>query len=51
MAERLLEASNRGLWQGAADQQIQLLKGLISSSEAQIERGGLSTCSSPEPSV
>ena len=50
MAERLLEASNRGLWQGAADQQIQLLKGLISSSEAQIERGGLSTCSSPEPS-
>lgn len=51
MAERLLEASNRGLWQGAADQQIQLLKGLVSSSEAQIERGGLSTCSSPEPSV
>lgn len=51
MAERLLEASNRGLWQGAADQQIQLLKGLISSSEAQIERGGLTTCSSPEPSV
>jgi cobaltochelatase CobN len=51
MAERLLEASNRGLWQGAADQQIQLLKGLISSSEAQIERGGLSICSSPEPSV
>ena len=51
MAERLLEASNRGLWQGAADQQIQLLKGLISSSESQIERGGLTTCSSPEPSV
>ena len=51
MAERLLEASNRGLWEGAADQQIQLLKGLISSSEAQIERGGLSTCSDPEPSA
>jgi cobaltochelatase CobN len=51
MAERLLEASNRGLWQGAAEQQIQLLKGLISSSEAQIERGGLSTCSSREPSA
>ena len=51
MAERLLEASNRGLWEGAADKQIQLLKSLISTSEGQIERGGLSTCSSPEPSV
>ena len=51
MGERLLEASNRGLWEGANHQQIALLKGLISSSEAQIERGGLSTCSGPEPSA
>jgi cobaltochelatase CobN len=51
MGERLLEASNRGLWEGANHQQIALLKGLISSSEAQIERGGLTTCSGPEPSA
>ena len=51
MAERLLEASNRGLWEGADPEQIALLKDLVASSEAQIERGGLTTCSGPEPSA
>jgi len=43
MAERLLEASNRGLWTGASQDQLNLLKDLVSSSEARIERGDL-TC-------
>ena len=43
MAERLLEASNRGLWTGANENQLALLKELINSSEARIERGAL-TC-------
>ena len=51
MAERLLEASNRGLWEGAEPGQLDLLKSLVSSSEAQIERGGLTTCSDPAPSA
>ena len=51
MAERLLEASNRGLWEGADSEQLALLKDLVASSEAQIERGGLTTCSGPEPSA
>ena len=51
MAERLLEASNRGLWEGANPEQLGLLKDLVASSEAQIERGGLTTCSDPAPSA
>ena len=43
MSERLLEASNRGLWTGANENQLALLKELINSSEARIERGAL-TC-------
>ena len=43
MAERLLEASNRGLWQGARNDQIERLKQHISASESLIERGDL-TC-------
>ena len=43
MAERLLEASNRGLWEGADENQIDRLKQLVATSEAQIERGEL-TC-------
>ena len=43
MAERLLEASNRGLWESANENQIERLKQLVATSEAQIERGEL-TC-------
>ena len=43
MAERLLEASNRDLWQGATDDQIERLKQHVSASESLIERGEL-TC-------
>jgi cobaltochelatase CobN len=39
MAERLLEASNRGLWAAATDVQLLHLQTLVNSSEAQIERG------------
>jgi cobaltochelatase CobN len=39
MAERLLEASNRGLWASATDEQLLHLQTLVNSSEAQIERG------------
>jgi cobaltochelatase CobN len=38
MAERLLEAHNRGLWQGAAGEQLQRLRGLVLESEALVER-------------
>ena len=43
MAERLLEASNRGLWSKASNDQLDRLKELVSTSEAKIERGGF-TC-------
>ena len=43
MAERLLEAFNRNLWTGATPDQLALLKDLVSSSEAKIERGDV-TC-------
>ena len=39
MAERLLEASNRGLWSSAKEEQLLHLQELVNSSEAQIERG------------
>ena len=39
MAERLLEASNRGLWTSATKDQLLHLQQLVISSEAQIERG------------
>ena len=42
MAERLLEAANRGLWSGAEHHQLELLKDLVIGSEAAIERGALS---------
>ena len=40
MAERLLEASNRGLWTSASGKQLLHLQQLVNNSEAQIERGG-----------
>ena len=43
MSERLLEAFNRGLWEGASDDQLSRLKQLVVTSEARIERGDL-TC-------
>ena len=43
MAERLLEASNRGLWQQPRNQQLNQLRELVMESEARIERGDL-TC-------
>ena len=39
MAERMLEASNRGLWRSATKDQLKHLQALVNSSEAQIERG------------
>ncbi len=42
MAERLLEASGRGLWTGANNEQCLRLRELVQDSEARIERGGLS---------
>ena len=46
MAERLLEAANRGLWQSAKDQQLQRLSELVHRSEACVEQGG-PICSDP----
>jgi cobaltochelatase CobN len=37
MAERLLEAANRGLWQGADPAQLEHLKGMVIGSEGLIE--------------
>ena len=42
MAERLLEASNRGLWQGANASQLETLQDLVLGSEARIEQGSFS---------
>ena len=42
MAERLLEASNRGLWKQAEPNQIKRLKQLVVSTEATIEKGSIS---------
>jgi cobaltochelatase CobN len=39
MAERLLEANNRGLWESADSQQLDELRALVLSSEQQIETG------------
>jgi cobaltochelatase CobN len=39
MAERLLEAHHRGLWEGAETAQLQQLQELVLSSEASIETG------------
>ena len=39
MAERLLEASNRGLWEQPRADQLDQLRDLVISSEARIERG------------
>ena len=39
MAERLLEAHNRGLWQGAHDQELSALRQLVLESEGLIESG------------
>ena len=49
MAERLLEAFNRGLWKGAEPSQLDYLKQLVGTSEAMIESGEF-TCSGPSPS-
>jgi cobaltochelatase CobN len=37
MAERLLEAHNRGLWAGAQNEQLTSLRELVLQSEALIE--------------
>jgi cobaltochelatase CobN len=37
MAERLLEAHHRGLWEGASSQQLEGLRDLVRSSDASIE--------------
>ncbi|MFL0790699.1 MAG: cobaltochelatase subunit CobN [Prochlorococcus sp.] len=42
MAERLLEASNRGLWKGAEPSQISKLRSLVVETEAMIEKGSIS---------
>ena len=39
MAERLLEAANRGLWEGASTADLDQLKELVGESEALVERG------------
>ena len=39
MAERLLEANNRGLWESPEPNQLDLLRELVLSSEQQIETG------------
>ena len=49
MAERLLEASNRGLWEQATDLQMDQLRRLVIDSESRIERGDF-TCSDHAPS-
>ena len=43
MAERLLEAANRGLWATPTQDQRDQLKDLVGRSEALVERGGF-TC-------
>jgi cobaltochelatase CobN len=37
MAERLLEAHNRGLWEGAQKNQLEHLRQLVLESEGRIE--------------
>jgi cobaltochelatase CobN len=39
MAERLLEAHNRGLWEGSTEEQLSHLRDLVLASEALIETG------------
>jgi cobaltochelatase CobN len=39
MGERLLEAHNRGLWQGAGLEQLERLRQLVRESEALTEAG------------
>jgi cobaltochelatase CobN len=39
MGERLLEAHNRGLWQGASPEQLERLRQLVRESEALTEAG------------
>ncbi|MFZ9270968.1 MAG: cobaltochelatase subunit CobN [Prochlorococcaceae cyanobacterium] len=40
MAERLLEAHNRGLWEGALEEQLERLKALVLASESLTEQHG-----------
>jgi cobaltochelatase CobN len=47
MAERLLEAHHRGLWQGATDRQLDRLASLVLSSEALTEGHGEAPINSP----
>jgi cobaltochelatase CobN len=42
MAERLLEAHHRGLWEGSTQEQLNLLRDLVLASEALIEKGPVS---------
>ncbi len=40
MAERLLEAANRGLWKQASSHQLEQVKGLVLAAEKAVEQGG-----------
>jgi cobaltochelatase CobN len=42
MAERLLEAANRGLWAQPSPDQLEQIRGLVLQAEEAVERGGLS---------
>ncbi|MGB3299769.1 MAG: cobaltochelatase subunit CobN, partial [Phormidesmis sp.] len=39
MAERLLEAHQRGLWQGASEERVDRLRAIAHAAEGQIEAG------------
>lgn len=41
MAERLLEAANRGLWSQPSPEQLQQVRGLVLEAEEAVEKGGL----------
>uniref|UniRef100_UPI0020266959 cobaltochelatase subunit CobN n=1 Tax=Synechococcus sp. MU1655 TaxID=2508355 RepID=UPI0020266959 len=42
MAERLLEAANRGLWSQPSPDQLEQIRGLVLQAEEAVEKGGLS---------
>ena len=42
MAERLMEAANRGLWSQPSPDQLEQIRGLVLQAEEAVENGGLS---------
>jgi cobaltochelatase CobN len=42
MAERLMEAANRGLWAQPSPDQLEQIRGLVLQAEEAVEKGGLS---------